>query len=47
MYHIYTEEYETLAERAGQKDTVVGTKFVINEYFLWVMRFLFRKIGLK
>jgi hypothetical protein len=47
MYHFCKEDYEILAVRAGQKGTVVGTKFIVNEYFVWVMRFLFQKVGLK
>jgi len=47
MYHFCKEDYEILAGRAGQKGTVVGTKFAVNEYFLWVMRLFFPKIGLK
>jgi len=33
MCHFCKEDYEILAGRAGQKGTVVGTKFVVNEYF--------------
>jgi hypothetical protein len=43
MYLICEEEYGILAGRAGQKGTVVGIIFDVNEYFLFVMRFLLWK----